>query len=871
MKIRSITLGNVRRFTDPVTIGPIGDGVTLLCEPNEAGKSTLFDALHALFFHPHRAKNAEVRALQPHSGGKVTVECEIERDGASWRIRKNWLSGASAKIWRDDTLTHQDDAAEDWLAALVSGDAGGPGGLLWVRQGQVRLSEDGKYGKADQKGPEHEERRAFLTAVSGAMDAVTGGERMDRARAQVATELGQLQTPTGKAYKEGRWKAAQNEVSDLEDREAKLAADVERLHDDLQARRAGKDRLTELEDPELAGNRRAELTAAETALQEAEGLARDLESARTEARLADQEARAQREAAERADAVRQEALTAAKQRDDATAEHGAARAKADEARTAHEAAKTALATARDARRQAEDRLRAIDRAEAAARAGKDRANLSDQIEKAEAAEAARIDAAALVERGPDEATVKRIDRLARKLEALKAARDAAAPRVSARYAEGAGPVRLGGIPLEEGDTRALPADGLIEIPDVGHLKIRTASADNGTDLADADDALSDALADGGWLDLAALHDAARARMEAERAANLATERRDTLAPDGIEALKQARAALGDADGTTDVDLPTREDAEAALADLTSEEARAEAEDGRLGQIAQGALVALAKTEEALNSAERRHEKAEREVSALPADDPHDRAAGLAELDRLAREKAERVNRLSEKAPDIDALRAHRDRRKAVIDAAEAEATGLRVEIGKLDGRIEANVSEGAEETLAETRAQLVAARDTLARVTFEVAVLRRLSAALDQAQQAAHETYFRPIMDELRPLLTDLWEDAELTWSGDTLLPEKLVRRGTEEDIDVLSGGTQEQIAFLVRLAFARLLAKSGRPTPLILDDALVYSDDDRIEKMFDALHRAAGDLQIIVLSCRQRAFSNLGAPSLSFRAEEEA
>jgi len=144
-------------------------------------------------------------------------------------------------------------------------------------------------------------------------------------------------------------------------------------------------------------------------------------------------------------------------------------------------------------------------------------------------------------------------------------------------------------------------------------------------------------------------------------------------------------------------------------------------------------------------------------------------------------------------------------------------------------------------------------------------VLARLLEALDAAQKAARETYFAPVAEELRPLLSDLWEDAELQWSDDTLLPVSLLRRGTEEAIDVLSGGTQEQIAFLVRLAFARLLAKSGRHAPLILDDALVYSDDARIERMFDALHGSAGDLQIIVLSCRSRAFRDLGAPRLSF------
>ncbi|WP_324290999.1 hypothetical protein [Asticcacaulis sp. SL142] len=73
----------------------------------------------------------------------------------------------------------------------------------------------------------------------------------------------------------------------------------------------------------------------------------------------------------------------------------------------------------------------------------------------------------------------------------------------------------------------------------------------------------------------------------------------------------------------------------------------------------------------------------------------------------------------------------------------------------------------------------------------------------------------------------------------------------------------REQLAILTRLAFARLMARNGRPAPVILDDALVYSDDDRIEKMFNALHRQAMDQQIIVFSCRQRAFSNLGGHRL--------
>jgi uncharacterized protein YhaN len=66
------------------------------------------------------------------------------------------------------------------------------------------------------------------------------------------------------------------------------------------------------------------------------------------------------------------------------------------------------------------------------------------------------------------------------------------------------------------------------------------------------------------------------------------------------------------------------------------------------------------------------------------------------------------------------------------------------------------------------------------------------------------------------------------------------------------------------------MLARAGRIVPVILDDALVFTDDDRIERMFDALHRQAGDMQIIVLTCRQRAFRALGGQALRLQMVKE-
>ena len=239
--------------------------------------------------------------------------------------------------------------------------------------------------------------------------------------------------------------------------------------------------------------------------------------------------------------------------------------------------------------------------------------------------------------------------------------------------------------------------------------------------------------------------------------------------------------------------------------------------------------------------------------------------------RVTHEVAQTKHReLAEAAPDLAAMRAALGRAEAVAEQAEQRVRELASEREGLDARIDVRSGEAVEEELADVEERLQAAEVHLGRIEFEVRVLTRLRAALEAARTDARERYFEPVMRELAPLLRLLWPEAEVTFDEQTLLPVALTRAGQPEEIDILSGGTREQVALLVRLAFARMLAGGGRHAPVILDDALVYTDDDRIERMFDALHRQAADLQIIVLSCRQRAFRDLGGRALRFDRVEE-
>ena len=204
------------------------------------------------------------------------------------------------------------------------------------------------------------------------------------------------------------------------------------------------------------------------------------------------------------------------------------------------------------------------------------------------------------------------------------------------------------------------------------------------------------------------------------------------------------------------------------------------------------------------------------------------------------------------------------RLRSVTEAVDREIGTLRETMAGLGAEIRARSDEAVEEIWRETIEALDAVRLRVAAFEKEVAVLQRLTVALETARSQARELYLKPVMNELRPLLGLLFDDVTITFDEKTLLPHKILRGGQEEDVERLSGGMREQLSVLTRLAFARLLARDGRPAPVILDDALVYSDDDRIEKMFDALHLQAREQQIIVFSCRQRAFMRLGGHALS-------
>jgi recombinational DNA repair ATPase RecF len=139
-----------------------------------------------------------------------------------------------------------------------------------------------------------------------------------------------------------------------------------------------------------------------------------------------------------------------------------------------------------------------------------------------------------------------------------------------------------------------------------------------------------------------------------------------------------------------------------------------------------------------------------------------------------------------------------------------------------------------------------------------------LKETIEACYKEQRDRLHAPRRRHLQPFLNDVFPAAELEY-GDGFAVAGIKRTGpTAETFERLSAGTQEQIAVLVRLAMGAMICERGQPVPIILDDALFFSDDDRIEHMFDAIIRAGQKQQVIVLTCRTRAFAALGGRQLS-------
>ncbi|MFY2948345.1 AAA family ATPase [Achromobacter ruhlandii] len=867
MKLTRIALEEFRKFRQPLVLDGLQDGLNLFVGPNEAGKSTVAAAIRAAFLERYSTRTVSDLAPRGEIGARPGVELAFSHAGHDYLLKKHFLSRARCELLIDDGAQRLDgEEAENALAALLGfelaargqskPDLAGVPGLLWIQQGD---------GQNLQTAAAHAggHLREALTQLSGELASGDGDRLYERVVAERAALLDARNGRPKGIYKdaEDALAAALAERDQCAQAKAQLDADVDRLAalraeharaeagqpwKDFEARAAeARARLAAVakEREALEGLQREQRQAAETLAVLQEQVRRDQQD-ETELQALAAQARAARAAVQQA----QEPLARARALRDT---HAAA---AEQARQ-RVAAVQAVADRRDLEHQLGQLARDIERLDGAL---EEATRLIEQgsILKAEAV---RIEIA--------DADIQALRKRERALGDLQLRQQAIATRLS--YALDAGrEARLDGAALAGSGELLLTAAAELELPGLGRLRIEP----GGQDLPALKRELADVQAASAAL-LSRLGVAHVAEAEERHARGVDLQReleamRKTLAihaPKGVDALRgqrneaQARRAqlaerlalLPPAAGAGDADAPA---ARQALRDAEASAAQAE--------------QALAAAQRALDADSARAQLLETQAAARGADlqSPERAAQRQARAGRLAEARSGHdllEQRLRQAQAALEALRpelleqdAQRYEKSAAI---ERDAQHKRhSEIQQLLGKLEQAGAQGLGERLSEAEAaceRLQRRRDEFQR---RAQALELLSTLLAGKRDAATQRLQAPLARRLSHYLALLFPESALRLD-EALLPAALQRAGGEDPLDALSFGTREQLGILARFAYADLLREAGRPTLLLLDDALVHTDDDRRDLMKRALFDAATRHQILMFTCHGEAWRDLG------------
>jgi DNA repair exonuclease SbcCD ATPase subunit len=861
MRLLEIELRNWRGLNQVLAV--LSPRLNLILGPNESGKSRIFQALQFGLFETYKGTAQRKQALQSWASAESPFVRIAFSDGeVDYELQKQFLKGASAQLSGGGRTLRGEEAEESLRQILGARPAGNRGAgieemgvwpLLMVSQGDSRLPVQDHLNE-DGRGRLHERlsREIGVAAISAAGQRIMSSAEQEYQRYFTAT--GQ----EGKSLRDAR-----AELRAAEERLAAATAARQRQEQTAQGLANNRRELVELEGRRERAQHEADAArdraeAAQTAgrlVATAQGAldtnvqkvasALDSLAARRQAdatlgRLTGELARLQLELSQRAGLQHELERTgyAAEQ------QFAAAAKRTQEARTAVE----------NLQRQ-QRRTDLINSSQ----------DLSARIAGLEQLDVAIAAARATRARLPsiDDSCLERLKMLEQAARGASAKLQGAAVSIVVRLRQDA---LIDGVPRAAGETIQIDAFenrriSIGELADVeirpggGELeRLRSASAAADVELKSALEA-----AGAGTVALAVKIHAERASCE-QQIAELGKQVKATSSR-SLAQLREDLAArsaelhrLGPANPVELEENTLREavgTAEVAMVQATS------ARDDALAALNEfrNDMTALRTRIDTLRDERERFVSAYAErPTAMHLQEVLD--AAMAERERsthaLADAKREFV--------DLGGAQIQADARRLGI-----VATGLASRVrevrsagDQLQGELRTLMLGGHYESQAEAGSRVEQARGDLLRLERQAAAAKRLWEVLSAERRRVVEKLTAPVQLRVKPYLQELFPGCALD-TGERLDIVGLQSQQFSEPFGELSGGAQEQVSLLTRIGLAEVLAANGT-LPLVLDDALINTDPERIRQIQRLLFRAADNLQIILFSCHDVLFDGLGA-----------
>ncbi|MGB5951138.1 MAG: AAA family ATPase [Ornithinimicrobium sp.] len=192
---------------------------------------------------------------------------------------------------------------------------------------------------------------------------------------------------------------------------------------------------------------------------------------------------------------------------------------------------------------------------------------------------------------------------------------------------------------------------------------------------------------------------------------------------------------------------------------------------------------------------------------------------------------------------------------------------LREEFFEVKGRLEQVAAEGRQEAAERADQALSDARRHHSSVERRAVAAYRLRSTLHRHRDRAHESYAQPYARQIEVLGREVYGSSfGVTVSADLVMTHRTLH-GDTVPFDSLSGGAKEQLGILARVAVAALVADE-QMMPVVVDDALGYTDPQRLHALGAVLASGSSQGQLLLLTCTPDRYATIpGAHTIRMTA----
>ncbi len=873
MKLHRLTLTNYRGITHRDIEFP-EHGVVVISGANEIGKSSMLEALDLLLESKDRSTKKEVKQVKPtHADVGAEVTAEISTGDYRFVYRKRFHKRPETELTvsapRREQLTGDEahERVRTMLAETMDVD-------LWQAQ---RVLQSSSTAVADLSGSDALSRA--LDVAAGEIDETlaAGGTVDSLLIDRIDAEYRRYFTATGRPT--GEWAAASTRLRAADEEVARCAAAIAEVDEAVRRHAALTDDLAVLKSETDSAAK--VLADARVAAEIVESLRGDLAQASvvadaaTSKRASSLAALTERRRA-RADIEERTASVALLQDESEVAlenlETGAevqqhAEAAAEEARAAMEAGRQRVEAARRSVQALSDREE-IDRLTGQLAAVERHQRDLDEAQR----DLAAINLTASLMTAIEDAAA-RVDR------ARTAAEQASANVELTAATELKVTVGEELVTLRPGDSWSTAISGPTDVDVPGTLSLRVipgapATATRAT-LDTATEGLAQVFEQAGVADLEEARALDARRRERDGDARRLRGILDALtAEDSVDA-RRSRLAILEAglpaeDGLWDSAAQGPQDSAALRAELdaaTTDQQRLDRECETHRKVADEATTMVgerrllaARAKEKLDAAQAELALAQRRLASQRAGAEDDELAVAAEADAEAARSAEALvaslnEELARKQPE--AVAAALEQARLGCDRIRADRDQTAEALRDIATQLKVYGTEGRKGRLDEAETERRHAEAEYLRVQRRAKAAQKLRSVMVRHRDATRLRYVEPYRGEVERLGRMVFGDSFEVDVDSALRIGQRTLSGRTVPYESLSGGAKEQLGIVARLASAALVAKEDG-VPVVIDDALGFTDADRLAKMADVFDEVAGDGQVIILTCSPQRYTGI-------------